>query len=237
MMTVIVDERINEKCHRSLMIRGFNPILLPRDPSLGEAVASHPDTVLFRLKNEIFTTADYCDSAAYVFSDLREYAPHVKINFTADVRSPRYPEDCKMNALVMGKKIFAKTDTLSEAIADAARRNGYELIHTAQGYPACTVLPLGEADAVTADRGMAKVLSKNGINVTLISEGHIALPPHEYGFIGGTAGAADGKIYFFGDVATHPDADLIVKAIESAGFSAVSLSDETLRDLGGMIFL
>ncbi len=237
MKTLIVDERISEKCRRGLELRGFYPILLPRDPSLGEAVASHPDTVLFKLNNEIFTTADFCDSAAYVFSDLRELAPHIKINFTSDIRRARYPEDCKMNALVMGKKIFAKTDTLSEAIVEAARALGFELIHTHQGYPACTVLPLGENRAVTADRGMAKILSKNGIAVTLIREGHIALPPHEYGFIGGAAGIFGNTVYFFGDVHGHPDSQIILAAIEAAGFSAVSLSDEPLRDLGGMIFL
>ena len=237
MKTVIVDERISKKCERALRIRGFEPILLPQDPSLGDAVCSHPDTVLFKLENEIFTTADYCDGAAYVFSDLREYAPHIKINFTADVRGKHYPEDCKMNALIMGKRIFAKTDTLSEAIVRAAKEKGYELIHTMQGYPACTVLPLGENDAITADRGMASVLSKNGIGVTLIREGHISLPPHEYGFIGGASGVFDGRVYFFGDLGTHPDVLLITEALNKAGFSAVSLSDEPLRDLGGMIFL
>ena len=237
MRCVIVDKRISDGCERALRLRGFDPIFLPADPSLGEAVCSHPDTVLFRLENEIFTTADYCDAAAYVFSDLREYAPHIKINFTSDIRGSRYPDDCKMNALVMGRRIFAKTDSLSPTVISAARKNGYELIHTDQGYPACTVLPLGEKLAITSDRGMAKVMSRSGIEVTLISRGHIALPPHEYGFIGGASGVCDGEVYFFGSLELHPDAGIIKNTIEAAGFSAISLSDEPLRDLGGMIFL
>ena len=99
MKSVIVDERISEKCLRGLMLRGFDPITLPPDPCLGKAVASHPDTVLFKLDGEIFTTADYCDAAAYVFSDIRERAPHIKITFTSDTRSDSYPEDCKMNEI------------------------------------------------------------------------------------------------------------------------------------------
>ena len=237
MKAVIVDERISDECARGLMMRGFMPIRLPRDPNLGEAVASHPDTVLFRLGDEIFTTADYCDSAAYVFSDIREYAPHIKINFTSDVRGAKYPEDCCMNALVMGKRIFARTDTLSDGIKRAAAEKGYDLIHTKQGYPACTVLAIDENHAITADRGMAGVLQDHGIEVTVIREGHISLPPHEYGFIGGGCGVADGKVYFFGDLRSHPDAAVIETSIKDAGFEAVSLSKEPLRDLGGMIFL
>lgn len=237
MKNVIVDERISDSSKRGLMIRGFNPILLPRDPNLGEAVASHPDTVLFKLGDEIFTTADYCDAAAYVFSDLREYAPHVRISFTSDVRTPKYPHDCAMNALLMGRRIFARLESLSPAIKAAAAKNGYELINVSQGYPACTTLALDGCHAITADRGMARVLSDNGIEVTLIQCGHIALPPHEYGFIGGASGVHDGKVYFFGDILTHPDARAILGSIERLGFSAISLSNEPLRDLGGMVFL
>ena len=237
MKAVIVDERISAGGKRGLELRGFMPILLPRDPSLGEAVASHPDTVLFKLENEIFTTCDYCEAAEYVFTDVREYAPHIKMNFTSDTRGARYPEDCKMNALCLGKRIFARLDSLSPAIKSAAERLGYELINVNQGYPACTTLALGDSHAITADRGMAKVLSASGITVTLISEGHISLPPHEYGFIGGAAGVSDGKVYFFGDLLTHPDCEIIEKAIKEAGFEPVSLSREPLQDLGGMIFL
>ena len=237
MKSVIVDGRISESCERALKIRGLDPILLPMDKDLGEAVASHPDTVLFKLKDEIFTTADYCDTAAYVFSDVREYAPNIKINFTSDVRGPRYPEDCAMNALCLGKRIFARLDSLSPAIKAAATAKGYELINVSQGYPACTTLALDECHAITADKGMAKVLTKHGIEVTLIREGHISLPPHEYGFIGGASGVSCGKVYFFGDLSGHPDAKAIENAVRGCGLEPISLSDEPLRDLGGMIFL
>ena len=237
MKPIIVDERISEKCLRGLMIRGFDPITLPPDPALGEAVASHPDTVLLKLGDEIFTTADYCDAAGYVFSDIRERAPHIRVSFTSDIRKSRYPEDCKMNALIMGKKLFAKLNSLSEAVIAAAKAKGYELINTTQGYPACTVLALNEHSAITADRGMAKALSENGIAVTLIREGYISLPPHDYGFIGGASGVYHNKVYFFGNLASHTDCDIIEDAVKREGLEAVSLSDEPLLDLGGIVFL
>ena len=236
MKTIIVDNRITDKCERTLMKEGFYIIKLPADPDLGDAVSSHPDTVLFYADGEIITTADYCDRAAYIFSDIREFCPDVKIHFTCDRRAAIYPDDCIMNALVIGNRIFCKADSISRAIIDFAKSRGYEIIHTSQGYPACMTLVFGEC-AITADQGLASLLENNGVSVTLIAHGHISLPPYQYGFIGGASGVVGSKVYFFGDISKHPDCDRICDAIRSAGYTPISLSDEDLTDFGGIISL
>lgn len=235
MKIILVDERITEKCERALQKEGFRVIRLPADPDLGDSVKSHPDTLIFRLSGELITTADYCDRAAYIFSDLREICD-VKISFTSDKRGINYPQDAKMNGLVIGKALFINTKSAASAILDRACELGYTVCHTHQGYPACTTLAFGSS-AITADRGMAKVLADHDINVTLISEGHISLPPHEYGFIGGASVVSENKVYFFGNISAHPDYDSINRAITSEGYSIVALSDEPLTDFGGAIIL
>ena len=61
-------------------------------------------------------------------------------------------------------------------------------MNTKQGYARCDVLPLESAGkAVTADRGMAKALTENRIDVMVIRPGGIALDGCEYGFIGGAS--------------------------------------------------
>ena len=236
MRVLIVDNRISDKCEKALERDGFYLIKLPPDPSLSEAISSHPDTLLFHAEGEIITTADYCDAAAYIFSDIREMKPEVKVSFTSEVRGKKYPTDCIMNALVIGRRIFCKSDTVSKSIIDFADRHGYEIVHTNQGYPACSVLAFGGC-AITADQGIASVMAENGVRVTLISRGGISLPPYEYGFIGGTSGVVGRKIYFFGNLDSHPDGKIIREAIEREGFEAISLSDEELHDVGGIITL
>ena len=98
------------------------------------------------------------------------------------------------------------------------------------------MLKLSESAAITADRGMAEILKKHGIRATLIEHGGISLPPYEYGFIGGAGEVHDGKLYFFGDVNTHPDKDKIMSAAESEGLTVISLCAGVLRDLGGILF-
>ena len=235
MRYAIIDKRVPAPAVRGLMLLGFSPIFTARATGLSEAVSSHPDSVIFRHENTMITSADYCDDAPYLFSDIRERS-EINITFTADTFGDRYPQDAIFNALVIGKKIFLKSDTASPAILDYARRAGLEIIHTNQGYPACTTLAFGN-NAITADSGMAKILSDAGISVTKISEGGISLPPHKYGFIGGAAGVFENKVMFFGDINTHPDARIIKAAITAAGYEPHSLSYEPLADFGGIIFI
>ena len=236
MRIILVDERISETIERSLYKIGVRPIRLPKDPCLGEAVRSHPDTLIFHHGSRLITTADYCDVAAYIFSDIREMTDDVKISFTADMRGRKYPLDCQMNALVIGNRIFCNQNHLSKAIIEYADENGLTISHTNQGYPACTTLAFGNS-AITADCGMAKALRNEGVNVLQITEGHIALPPHEYGFIGGASVVIGNKVCFYGDIKRHPDGEAIISFIRENRFEPISLSDEPLVDFGGGIVL
>ena len=236
MITALIDERVSDLCERALLVKGFYPIRLPRHPHLPDAICSHPDSLIFYKDKSLFTPAEYCDTSAFVFTDIRERHPHIKIHFTADELGNKYPADCKMNALCISNKLFGNLASLSESISDFGKSEGYELISTKQGYPACSTLTFGNS-AITADRGLWRVFSDSGIRATLIESGGISLPPYEYGFIGGASGVFRDKVYFLGDYRTHPSADVIENALFAEGYTPVSLSDEPLADLGGIIFL
>ena len=234
----IVDSRISPEAERKLMLSGYRVLTLPPFSRLSEAVASHPDMLIKRIGNEYISYADYCEEASYVFSDLSlmTRGTGARFHFSADEVRAEYPHDVGLNALRMGNKLFCRTESASRLLLDIAAKNGIEAVNVKQGYPACTVLKLSDTAAITADRGMAAVLEKHGIRVTLIEQGDISLPPHEYGFIGG-AGEVDGdRLYFFGDPKNHRDGDRIIAAAEAAGLKVIPLSGGALRDLGGIIF-
>ena len=233
----IVDERISKKCETELIKRGFTVIKTPASRSLSDAVCAHPDMLMLVHKNNIITSANYCDEAPYVFSDIRELSPHASITFTDDEFSKEYPRDAIFNTLIIGDKMFAKTDTVSPSVLQYAKNHNIKIVKVRQGYPACTVLPISDNAAITADAGMAKALCKENIAVTLIEDGDISLFPHEYGFIGGAAGVFRDTVYFLGDIRRHRSKEKILEAIEKTGKVAVSLSDEPLADLGRIIFI
>ena len=236
MKIALVDSRIDNLAKIALLKEGFYIIETTPSQKLPEATSGHSDMLLFRDGNKIISSAEYCEAAPYIFEDISRLVPNVSLSFTDDSFSKEYPHDALFNALVIGKRLFAKTDSVSRAVIAYAEEKGYGIIHVKQGYPACTVLPLGDSAAITADEGMAKVMSENGIKVSLIRNGNISLPPYDYGFIGGAAGVFRDKVYFIGSYETHPDASIIENAVKEAGFTPVSLSPAPLADLGRIVF-
>ena len=235
----IVDSRISPEEERRLLILGYRVLTLPPFSRLSSAVASHVDMLLTKIGDDYISYADYCEEASYIFSDLSLMlkGSGARFTFTADEVAPDYPRDVGLNALRMGNKLFCRVASASETLLATAKKYALEIVDVKQGYPACTVLKLNDGAAITADRGMAAILEKHGTRVTLIEQGEISLPPHEYGFIGG-AGEVDGdKLYFFGNPKTHRDGDKIISAAEAEGLTVVPLSAAPLSDRGGILFI
>ena len=237
MKICIVDERMPEEAKRRLSIDGFYIIEAKASKSLSAPLASHPDMLFFFHGKTLISSAEYCEENPFIFEDLTRLVPGLKLKLTADVFKKEYPCDAIFNALVIGDKIFLKEDSVSGAILDYAKEKGLLICKTNQGYPACTTLAISESAAVTADFGMAKVLSQSGVAPTLIENGDISLPPYEYGFIGGASGVFRDKVYFIGNYKLHRDCEKIEKALEASHLTPVSLGDFPLLDLGRIIFI
>ena len=169
------------------------------------------------------------------FDTLSPLLPNICL-LTSEEQGVNYPLDAIFNGLAMNGRLFCKRDSFCRDIIDYAEKEGFKIIGVKQGYPACVTLKVSENAAVTADLGMAKALSENGVSVLTIENGDIALPPYEYGFIGGAAAAFGNEIFFLGDIGKHRNGEKICEFIEAFGKRAVSLSDEPLSDLGGIIF-
>ncbi len=236
MKIALIDGRMPNDAKSKLLSLGFHIIETRGASGLSDALSHHPDMLIFKDGNTLISSASYAEEAPFIFDDLSRICKGLRMIFTADMFSDKYPHDSIFNALVIGNKIFLKSDTVSNAILNYAKERELKLIKVKQGYPACTVLPLGDNAAITADRGMARAMKDEGINVSLIEEGHISLPPHEYGFIGGASGVFRDKVYFIGDYKKHPSHDIIETACLHAGLSPVSLSSSPLSDLGRILF-
>ena len=234
----ITDERMPRAALLRLSSLGFFTVTLPPFSRLGDSVASHTDMLILKADNTFFTYADFCEENPHIFDTLYELLSKsgASFRFLADEVKPEYPDDAKINVLVIGKHVFAREASVCRGVLSHFESLGYRTVNVKQGYPACTVLKISDNTAVTADRGMAKSLEKAGIQTVLIEEGHIALPPHEYGFIGGCAGRIGNCIYFSGRIEDHPSYKLIKEAAEREGVSLISLGDFPLLDVGGIIF-
>ena len=237
MKIALVDERMPKDAKRRLELDGFYTLDVPKSKRLPEPVSAHPDMVLFHHEKTIISSAEYCDEFPYFFEDLTKLIPGITLELTDDVFAESYPHDAIFNALVIKNKIFLKSDSVSPAVISYAKRRGLEICNTKQGYPACTSLALSPIHVITADSGMAKLFTKDGIKTTIIENGDILLPPYKYGFIGGASGLFRDKVYFIGDYRTHRNADLIESALREEKLTPISLSPSPLLDLGRIVFI
>lgn len=239
MKYVIFDERLPRECVNSLRKLGFNTLSLPPVSGVCSPISSHTDIVLFRYGRSIVLSHKYAEENPLTLARLRGCLTGFEFIFTDDVHGGEYPSDAIFNALVMKNRIFCKKSSISGAVISLAEKYGARIIDTKQGYPACTVLAIGQRHAITSDRGMAKKLISEDIDVLTVPETErILLKPYKNGFIGGCAGVFGDTVYFIGNLRAHPQSEDIQSFICDAGFRAVSLMPraECLFDLGGLCF-
>ena len=184
------------------------------------------------------------DDTAFVLSSCKMLAHalgglHRVISCGSDIGAD-YPANVALSAAAVGRYVIARTDSLDENVREYCENNGYKLINVRQGYAKCGCAIISDNAIITADKGIFNSLKETNIDVLLIEEGRVRLEGAPYGFIGGASGPdiRDGKriLYFCGDVTGHPDYTRIKEFCERHGTKIVSLSDDALTDIGGMVF-
>ena len=235
-MIALIDCRASKISHTSLQKCGFDTFLIPPSPLLQAGVASHTDMLIFIGFGRLFCHASYYESN----KDLIEYIAqkgNLNLSLSDEEWSHNYPHDVLFNACLVGNKLICNKKTVSKNILRTAFENNCLIIDVPQGYTKCSICVVSDNAIITADRSIAKACQNSSMDVLLISEGHIYLPPYSFGFIGGTSGLCGDTVFFCGSLEKHPDATKIKAFCQKYGKQTFSLSDDTLLDIGSILFI
>ncbi len=235
-MLALVDNRIDHNSLSRLNSFGFDTVLMPSADYLQEGVSSHPDMLVFSGFGRLICHSLYYEKNKMLIDKIASLSEY-KLALSDEKTGKDYPFDVLFNACLLENKLICNTRTVSRLILQLAEEYGCDIIHVSQGYTKCSVCPVSENALITSDKAIADACKTHGIDVLLISEGNVSLPPYNYGFIGGTAGYCDGKVYFCGSLATHPDGEKTKKFCTEHGADAVELSNEVLQDIGTIFFI
>ena len=245
MRFVIADVRIDKKCEKGLLERGFELIKLPSFNLLQEPVSAHPDMLLFIGKGRVVCHKDYfaaCESEMLKISKLLG----AEMILTDEAIDREYPRDVLFNAAPVGDMLICRRDALSKEIAELygeekiinVKLYGEEkIINVKQGYAKCSICVVGDRAIITSDRSIATKAKEKGIDVLAVSPDGVRLDGYDCGFIGGASGADDKNVYFCGNIDLHPDGEKIKAFCEKQGKTAVSLSDQPLYDYGTLMII
>lgn len=147
-----------------------------------------------------------------------------------------YPQDIRLNALILGGYLIGKQSHISPLLRYWALSQGFIPINTRQGYTRCSVCVVDHHAVITADAGLFQILTKLGFSVLKIDAGDIILPGYDYGFIGGCYGHLGADLLAFtGHLRHHRNFHSIEAFCKQHGKKIVYLHDGPLHDIGGIL--
>ena len=235
-MLAALDKRASADIISALREKGFEPVLMPPAPQLSTGVSSHTDMLLFIGFGRLFCHASYYKANAELILRICRRAG-LELTLSDERWAKKYPSDVLFNACLSGDKLICNKKTVSRLILQAATELGYSIVDVPQGYTKCSVCTVSENAIITADKAIAVACRAQEIDVLEICEGHVSLPPYNFGFIGGASGSYGDNVYFCGSLDAHPCAREIRNFCEKHGKNTICLSDKELFDVGSLLFI
>ncbi len=210
---------------------GIEIVPAPEAAALPPALGRHADLGLCPLGGaEVVCPPDTCD---YYRAALE---PHgFSVIRGGQALGVSYPADTAYNVVVVGKFAILNPSVCDGILLRELERR-YEILPVKQGYAKCSVAPVGENALITGDVGIAEAAGRTGLDVLLIRNEGVLLPPYKNGFFGGACGLISPELLAVnGSLGHMPDGGLIGKFLESHGVRPVELSSGPPFDTGSLI--
>ena len=205
---------------------GVRVIPCPRNPYVDARLSYHSDLSVYHVGGKCFYLARHLRE-----SELAKELEHLgaSVRFSKARQGGEYPLDASLCALPLGDAVYHNAKICDELIVQSTSR--FENIK--QGYAKCAVCPVSSDAAITADKGVARVLEKNGVRVLQVLPGGILLDGFDEGFIGGAAfKIAPDVLAFTGRLDLHPDKEKIEEFLSECGVRPEYLTAGQAFDIG-----
>jgi len=230
----IVDGRSEENLVRSLKSVGFSVLPTVKCTELYEAIAYHPDIVLYPVNRNTLVVAPN------VFDYYKEALGNRTIKLIKGEKKleRNYPKNIAYNVARVGRYAIHNFKYTDEKLTYYLRKDGIEFINVKQGYSKCSTAVISDKGIITSDHSIAKVAERYGIDVLRIESGFISLPGLNYGFVGGATGLLSSKeLMLSGSYDNHPNKNNINNFLSKYGVKPIFLTNKEIIDIGSIITL
>lgn len=147
-----------------------------------------------------------------------------------------YPNCTLLNAVLLDNHMICNINYIDAELKEYCQNHLIKPISVKQGYARCSTAIVVENAVITSDNGIYKACIENDIDVLKIESGYISIDNYDYGFIGGTCGKlSDDILAFCGNIALHKNYNDIKVFALNYGVHLLSLSNDILFDVGGII--
>ena len=209
MKKIYVSELAAEPLTEFLISCGHEVTVLHKTTQVYESIASHPDIYMCKINGQLIMSQ----------GDL----------------GYSYPENIKYNGVQLGGFFLHNLHYTAPSLLAAVHEAGLLPVQVAQGYTKCNIVLVDENAIITSDKGIARAVMPLGVEVLLISPGHVNLAGFPYGFLGGASGRVGDVILFNGNLSAHPDYPQIAAFIQKRGLALRYFEEYELEDIGSII--
>lgn len=237
---IVIDNRMRDIHKKYFESLGYYLIEIPQNYNTYDEISSHTDIFCINIKdNIIFEKSVY----SYFINNYKYKNLFISENIFSGnkIVCLEYPEDIAYNMCIMGKNAIHNFKYTDEEVVKILGKEKFNRINVSQGYTKCSIAVIDDNSCITCDKGIAKQLQKNGIDVLLIEDKlniHL-LKGNKYsnmnGFIGGSIVRLENKIIIFGDLKYIDKDDKIKKYILSRNLEIVDFKGLDVMDYGSIV--
>lgn len=218
MQNLIIDSRIRDVEYNYLS-KFFNVIKLPLSNDVYEEISGHCDIFYTKINNQVIVAPN---------AEIMEQ----QFIMGQEKVGNEYPKDVLYNVCQIGNKVIGSKYTDKSIKPDIIAK---------QGYVKCSIAVTSDNSCITSDKGIAKVLESNNIDVLYIEENNINLLKKDAtastmkGFIGGASFIFDNKFVLFGDSNNLSNKDKLIQHLDKYNLELVDFKGLDIYDYGGGI--
>lgn len=229
---VIIDYRASDEIINYFKKLKITPIKTIKCCDLQEPVDGHPDMVLHPIDFKTFIVAP--NVFDYYYGILKSIG--IKVIKGGKTLSRNYPEDIAYNVARIGRYAVHNTHHTDQVLKYYLEKEDLEFIHVNQGYTKCSIAAIGESSAITSDFLIHEKLKSYNIDCLYMNPEIVYLKGYNYGFIGGSTGLINEKIFLStGKIDDENIAKTFKEFILSSGYIYEEASGQQIIDLGSII--
>jgi len=229
-MFAIVDARAPQKAIDTLQNYVSDILLFNSKNITYNSISGHPDIFIYQDTNELIIAPN---SPKILFDFF--HSQNIRYKMGTKPIDPTLSGSVLYNCLSSEKYFFHKRNHTDERIIQAVKNK--MKVFLPQAYTRCSMITIDANNYVTSDKGIEKKLITNGFNAFYFSPDKIQIQGHKNGFIGGTCGMYNGKIFFLGNILFHKSGERFQKFLNNLNVEIVNLNDDYLYDGGSIIFV
>ncbi len=229
---VIIDYRASKEILNYLKNLNIEPIKTIKCPDLQEPVDGHPDMVIHPVDYKSFVIAP---NVYEYYRNVLE-SKGIKVIKGGKTLSRNYPEDIAYNVARIGRYAVHNTKHTDQVLKYYLEEAGIEFIHVNQGYTKCSIAAVSDNKALTSDFLIHEKLISYNIDCLYINPKVVYLKGYDNGFIGGSMGLINEKIFLStGKIFDENISVSLKEFIQSSGYLYDEATSEQITDLGTLL--